>query len=564
MGQRAEHVQALRPVLGALGWGVARVRRQQRGERVAHLGRPLPRRDRWEPWPIGCARGSHPADYCTVSPQRPASLPDQENLVIVGRMDQPPLEDVIEIQQLLARYAVGMTKDDVEAVMEVFTPDGTYSAFGDTYSLADFPTLVAAAPKGLFMVGPPALELDGDDRHGRAAAVLRRPDQPRHAHRLVHRHLPAHRATAGGCAPGTMTFLRKSGARDSGRAHDPTRPAAAPGTLMELDEFRAALDGWLDEHEADLAPDHDGRRDARRADGPARQGQAARPSTPAGCGGAGRSGSAASAARPLLRAYLGEALTAARPGRARHLLDDRGAGADDDRLRAARARGDDGAAAAAGRRDVVPGLLRAGHRQQPRPRSSCRAVRDRRRLAGHRPEGVDEPRPVRPALRAAHPHRHAGVGAPRHHRAVRRHGHARASPCARSRRCTARPEFCEVFFDDVVVPFDRTLGDEGQGWSVAMDLLPYERSTALWHRAALLHRRLQQLLEPAPPGALDPAEVGEVTQLLYAFRARSRATQHRLAAGEHARARRRRSTRCCWRRRSRPCSTSSPTGSPPR
>ncbi len=63
---------------------------------------------------------------------------------------------------MLARYAVGMTKDDVEAVMEVFTPDGTYSAFGDTYQLADFPALVAAAPKGLFLVGPPVLELDGD------------------------------------------------------------------------------------------------------------------------------------------------------------------------------------------------------------------------------------------------------------------------------------------------------------------------------------------------------------------------------------------------------------------
>ena len=56
-----------------------------------------------------------------------------------------PIEDVIEIEQLLARYAVAMTKDDVEAVVEVFTPDGTYSAFGDTYALADFPTLVAAA-----------------------------------------------------------------------------------------------------------------------------------------------------------------------------------------------------------------------------------------------------------------------------------------------------------------------------------------------------------------------------------------------------------------------------------
>jgi alkylation response protein AidB-like acyl-CoA dehydrogenase len=94
------------------------------------------------------------------------------------------------------------------------------------------------------------------------------------------------------------------------------------------------------------------------------------------------------------------------------------------------------------------------------------------------------------------------------------------------------PEFCEVFFDDVRVPLDRTLGDEGQGWSVAMDLLPYERSTALWHRAAYLHRRMQGLLATAPPGTLDPSAVGEVTQLLYAFRARSRATQHRMARGD--------------------------------
>ncbi|MGA3146828.1 MAG: acyl-CoA dehydrogenase family protein [Acidimicrobiales bacterium] len=95
------------------------------------------------------------------------------------------------------------------------------------------------------------------------------------------------------------------------------------------------------------------------------------------------------------------------------------------------------------------------------------------------------------------------------------------------------PEFSEVFFDDVVVPVDRTLGEEGQGWSVAMDLLPFERSTALWHRAAYLHRRLQNLLSAVPPDALDPADVGEVAQLLSALRARSRATQYRLAAGEH-------------------------------
>jgi alkylation response protein AidB-like acyl-CoA dehydrogenase len=95
------------------------------------------------------------------------------------------------------------------------------------------------------------------------------------------------------------------------------------------------------------------------------------------------------------------------------------------------------------------------------------------------------------------------------------------------------PEFCEVFFDEVSVPLERILGEEGGGWAVAMDLLPYERSTALWHRCAFLHRRLEQLVEVAPEGALDPAALGEATQLLFALRARSRATQHRMAKGDH-------------------------------
>jgi alkylation response protein AidB-like acyl-CoA dehydrogenase len=93
-------------------------------------------------------------------------------------------------------------------------------------------------------------------------------------------------------------------------------------------------------------------------------------------------------------------------------------------------------------------------------------------------------------------------------------------------------DFCEVFFDDVAVPFDRTLGEEGQGWAVAMDLLPFERSTALWNRGAFLHRRLQQLLDVADESAIDAGELGDVFLDLFAFRGRSRATQHRLAEGE--------------------------------
>jgi hypothetical protein len=135
-----------------------------------------------------------------------------------------PIEDVIEIEQLLARYAVAMTKDDVEAVVEVFTPDGTYSAFGDTYALADFPTLVAAAPKGLFMTGTPALELDGDTGTGEQPLCF--VDQTDHALRIGW-YTDTYRRTDRGwrLATRSMTFLRRSGERDSGRAHDPTRPA---------------------------------------------------------------------------------------------------------------------------------------------------------------------------------------------------------------------------------------------------------------------------------------------------------------------------------------------------
>ena len=75
-------------------------------------------------------------------------------------MDQARMADIIEIEQLLARYAVGMTKDDIETVMEVFTPDGTY----------------------------------------------RRTER---GWRLATR---------------SMTFLRRCGARDAGRVHDPGRP----------------------------------------------------------------------------------------------------------------------------------------------------------------------------------------------------------------------------------------------------------------------------------------------------------------------------------------------------
>src|SRR5215218_5164615 len=140
-------------------------------------------------------------------------------------LDPAVVSDVIELEQLLARYAVGMTRDDVDAVVEVFTADGTYSAFGDTYALADFPTLVAAAPKGLFMVGPPALELDAEAGTGTGQQPLCFVEPKTHDMRIGC-YTDTYRRTKGGWRLHTrkMTFIRKSGERDSGRAHDPTQP----------------------------------------------------------------------------------------------------------------------------------------------------------------------------------------------------------------------------------------------------------------------------------------------------------------------------------------------------
>ena len=143
-------------------------------------------------------------------------------------MTDPSTDDIIELEQVLARYAVGMTKGDIDAVLDVFTPDGTYSAFGDTYALADFPTLVAAAPKGLFMTGTPALELDGDT--GRGEQPLCFVGQTNHEMRIGW-YTDTYRRLDDGWRIQTrsMTFLRRSGARDGGRPHDPTRPAPGAG-----------------------------------------------------------------------------------------------------------------------------------------------------------------------------------------------------------------------------------------------------------------------------------------------------------------------------------------------
>jgi alkylation response protein AidB-like acyl-CoA dehydrogenase len=92
-------------------------------------------------------------------------------------------------------------------------------------------------------------------------------------------------------------------------------------------------------------------------------------------------------------------------------------------------------------------------------------------------------------------------------------------------------EFAEVFFDDVVVPADRMLGELNGGWGIAMSILPYERSSCFWQRIAFMYRRLQRLVDVAPDDGRTAEIVGNAYLQLHMLRARSRVTQHRLAAG---------------------------------
>jgi alkylation response protein AidB-like acyl-CoA dehydrogenase len=296
---------------------------------------------------------------------------------------------------------------------------------------------------------------------------------------------------------------------------------------MNLDEFRAGLDRWLDEHHAELRPDHGADLDGeiahlakvRRLTYDAGWMRWGWPERVGGLGGS-----------TMLRAYLGEALTVrdlVSPGiysmtevLAPTMISYAGA-----QLAAV----------------MVPRLLRGDEAwcqgfSEPGTGSNlaalqCRAVRTE---SGWKVNGQKVWTSLAQYARRCVLLTRTGA-ADSAHRGITALFVDMDSPGVTVRPCAAkqyRDEFSEVFFDDVVVPFDRTLGEEGQGWAVAMDLLPFERSTALWHRAAFLQQRLHELITTAPEAALPAARVAEVFQQLYTFRARSRDTQRRLAAGE--------------------------------
>jgi hypothetical protein len=137
------------------------------------------------------------------------------------------VSDIVEIEQLLARYAVCMTRDDIEALLDVFTSDGAYSAFGASYTVADFPAMIATAPKGLFMTGTPMIELHGDTATGYQPLLF--VIQTTHRMRIGYWTDTYHRTEKGWRLHRRfMTFLRRSGERDSGQPHGTGSEDAMP------------------------------------------------------------------------------------------------------------------------------------------------------------------------------------------------------------------------------------------------------------------------------------------------------------------------------------------------
>jgi alkylation response protein AidB-like acyl-CoA dehydrogenase len=71
------------------------------------------------------------------------------------------------------------------------------------------------------------------------------------------------------------------------------------------------------------------------------------------------------------------------------------------------------------------------------------------------------------------------------------------------RQITGEAEFNEIFFADVEVPVENRLGEEGDGWQVAMTTLLHERATLGFALTATLDALYGRLLEEARGRELD-------------------------------------------------------------
>ena len=140
-------------------------------------------------------------------------------------MNQQEMRDLLEIQQLAARYMSLTARKDPQGWDEIFTPDGVYHAFGTPYNLEHFPLLLKSAPPGQYVGNAPVVEFDGDRATGVQHYVFI--DQTSHEMRLAW-YTDDYVRTPDGwrIRERSTTFMRRSGEFDSGNPHDPARYVA--------------------------------------------------------------------------------------------------------------------------------------------------------------------------------------------------------------------------------------------------------------------------------------------------------------------------------------------------
>ena len=80
---------------------------------------------------------------------------------------------------------------------------------------------------------------------------------------------------------------------------------------------------------------------------------------------------------------------------------------------------------------------------------------------------------------------------------------APASRCGRCATSAEAPHFAEVFFDDVEVPVEHRVGEEGKGWSIMRTSLGHERATAFLADEFKHRRTADQVLDLLVEQGLD-------------------------------------------------------------
>jgi hypothetical protein len=137
-------------------------------------------------------------------------------------MDQNEMADLLEIQQVAARYMSFTARKEQDRWLEVFTADGIYDAFGTPYTLDDFPALLKSAPPGQYIGNVPIVDFDGDTATGVQHYVFI--EQETHEMRLAWYSDEYVRTPDGWrIRRRSTTFMRRNGSFDSGNAHDPAR-----------------------------------------------------------------------------------------------------------------------------------------------------------------------------------------------------------------------------------------------------------------------------------------------------------------------------------------------------